>query len=566
MKQSLLLFSLCFGLATQAQNNFQYLDINNVKAGVSGNGILHRDPSTQGPSCEVPKFSGKHSDDFATLWFGGMYNNQLYLATPLTSPQTADFNSGPLTIVGPNIVTDSAKYTKVWKLNKSDINDFIANYAAGNVQNGTYVPAPDLLSWPGNGDIQKTQDFILAPFMDLNGDMVYDPLGAGEYPLIKGDQALFFIYNDVSAAPHASGGQTFGLEIRCMAYAYGTCSVVTSNPVLDNTTFYDYTIVNRSTRTYTDFYIGLHSEANLGLSYDDYIGCDVKDNYGYVYNGDADDETITGVTGYGTNPPAAAFVMLRSPEAMADGIDNDGDGMTDEAGEQMGMTNFSYFATAGMGIPPGMDAPSIATEYYNYMGSMWKDGTSLTCNSTYGYGGSTATPYAYPGITYTNSVCGNASWTESAAPGDRRYIMSTKAYSFQPGEVIRYEVAHVTSFPASGSALSQLDQDVASLKTFYQSGAGNSCLATGIETQPGITGFELYPNPAASEINLSFGNALTATIEVSDVYGKIVLSTKTGGQEKVKINTVELASGIYFVKVSAEGKSTTVKFVKVSNH
>jgi hypothetical protein len=562
MKQLILLSFLCSGITTQAQNHFGYLDINQVKAGVSSQGNLHCSPTGYTPSYEVPKGGGKHSSAFTSLWFGGMNNSQLHVSAQLTPQSGRDFNSGPLTTTSAT-VTDSAKYMKVWKLNRSDINDFIANYANGNVQNGSYIPAADLLSWPGNGDFTKNQDGILAPFMDVNADGLYTPM-AGDYPIIKGDQAVFFIYNDVTALPHASGGASFGLEIRCMTYAYGTCSVVASHPVLDYTTFYDYTIINRSSKSYTDFHIGLYSEADLGQYGDDYVGCDVNDHYGYVYNGDSDDETAGGSIGYGTNPPAAAFVMLRSPDANADGIDNNTNGMVDEPGEQMGMTNFSYFFNPYPGVPAGMQPPANAAEYSNYMHSLWKDGSPLTCNSANGYGGTTATPYLFPGTSYAGSACGPGGWSETLSPTDRRYTMSTKDYVYQPGEVIRLEYAHVTSFPTSGSALTKLDQDVNAIKTFYQSGSANACVITGIREQPELIAFTLYPNPASSQVTLSFEKPLAAgaLATVSDVYGHVVLSASYENAETISLATNALATGVYIVKVSSEGRSSVKKFIR----
>ncbi len=220
MKSLTLLSFLCFGITTQAQNNFGYLDINQIKAGVNSQGILHCAPSSYDPSYEVPKGGGKHSSAFTNLWFGGMNNNQLHLSAQIIPQPGRDFNSGPLTITNAT-VTDSAKFMKVWKLNKSDINDFIANYANGNVQNGSFIPAPDLLSWPGNGDITKNQSSILAPFKDVNADGVYMPMD-GDYPLIKGDQALYFIYNDVTARPHASGGASPRLLVCLLSLASGS--------------------------------------------------------------------------------------------------------------------------------------------------------------------------------------------------------------------------------------------------------------------------------------------------------------------------------------------------------
>jgi hypothetical protein len=97
--------------------------------------------------------------------------------------------------------------------------------------------------------------------MDVNSDGIYDPM-AGDYPLIKGDQAIYTIFND-SYLPHGSGGQAIGLEIRLMAYAYGTGTLVANNPFLNYTTFYDYTIINRSSFALYDSYMGLFNDSDI---------------------------------------------------------------------------------------------------------------------------------------------------------------------------------------------------------------------------------------------------------------------------------------------------------------
>lgn len=561
MKLLPLLALLGCSAASTAQN-FRYLDINQVKAGIGSHGNLHANPAGGDPSYEVPKGGGVHANAFTNLWFGGLRNNQLYVSAQLNPQPGADFNSGPLTTTFPNLVTDSTKFLNVWKLNQSDINDFLVNYANGNVQNGTYTPAADLLSWPGNGDISKNQDIRLAPFVDVDADGVYSPVTAGDYPLIKGDQALFFVYNDVTKGAHASGGASFGLEIRGMAYGYGPCSVANSTPALNYTTFYDYTIINRSPNTFTDFSMGIHCEADLGQYNDDYIGCDVGDQYGYVYNGDPNDETAGGSKGYGSNPPAAAFVLLKTPEATSDGIDNDGDGLTDEAGEQVGMTGFSYFVNPMPGTLPAMQAPSSAADYYHYMNSTWKDGSPLTCNGSNGYGGGPASPYAYPANTYTNSAC-TTPWMETGAPGDRRYILNTRSNTLLPGEVIRLEFAHVTSFATSGNVLTKLDQDVNAVRSFYQSGAGSSCLATGLKEEDEKTAFEMYPVPSASVVHITLDEPRDAHIALYDLYGKHVMSQEITHEQHAELDLSGLAPGAYFVTVQSAGRQRTKKLMKL---
>lgn len=549
MKTLLFNIGLFTTVGLNAQN-FQYLDINQVKAGINCSGTIHYDPNTGNPSYEVPKGSGRHSNYHTSLWIGGINTGGQLKIAGQTNPQTAsDYSPGPLsTLDATTNSTVVSQYNKVWKINKSEIDAFL---------NGGALTT-NILNWPGNGDISQNQDPLLAPFVDVDNDGVYTPQN-GDYPKIKGDQAIFYVYND-NYGLHASGGQAIGVEIRVMAYAYNTCSLVAANPYLAYTTFYDYQIINRSSFDLYSTYVSLETDADLGNYNDDYIGCDVQDAYGYTYNADAVDEN-----GYGNHPPAAGYQLLKSPYAdAADGIDNDGDGTIDEPNEEIGLTGFYYYNNSFPGIPIQMTDPSNAIDYYQYMSGFWKDGTPFTCGGN-SYGGSIPSKFAYPANTYTAGPCGSASWTEAGAGGDRRYIMSSGPFTLQPGEVVELEFAHVTSFDSiTNNPLAKLDQDMQNLKSIYNTGTINSCSVVSLKENNKSIEFELFPNPASSLLTVSsdqFANS-TTNISISDVLGKVVLSTENKNAHQINLNLSELSIGVYFLKVTSEGKSFVKKFVK----
>jgi hypothetical protein len=83
-------------------------------------------------------------------------------------------------------------YDKIWKVSYTDINNFITAFNSGSV-----VATPDMLTWPAHGSGNNSRN--LAPFVDYNGDGIYNP-NDGDYPKIKGDQTLYFIFNDKLAA------------------------------------------------------------------------------------------------------------------------------------------------------------------------------------------------------------------------------------------------------------------------------------------------------------------------------------------------------------------------------
>ena len=71
--------------------------------------------------------------------------------------------------------------------------------------------------------------------------------------------------------------------------------------------------------------------------------------------------------------------------------------------------------------------------------------------------------------------------------------------------------------------------------------------------------FTISPNPANESVVVSFNVSESASLEVSDVTGSVVLSSAvSAGSNKVQINTSNLNSGVYFVSVKSS-KGVSVK-------
>lgn len=74
--------------------------------------------------------------------------------------------------------------------------------------------------------------------------------------------------------------------------------------------------------------------------------------------------------------------------------------------------------------------------------------------------------------------------------------------------------------------------------------------------------FEMYPNPALNEFNIQLATGTdTADVEVYDVSGRRVATQKVT-QENKEVNIQNLSSGMYIVKVAADGKVGTQQFIK----
>jgi hypothetical protein len=191
-----------------------------------------------------------------------------------------------------------------------------------NVQFPNYTIPQNILNWPGNGDVSKSQDFFLAPFYDRNGDGVYDPT-QGDYPhfdleneidcktsqrsdriTLYGDYNLWWVFNDKGNIHTETGADPIGMEIRAQAFAFSTSDEINSM------TFYNYEMFNQGSQTLFNTYFAQWVDPDLGCYNDDYVGCDVGRGLGYCYNGNAVDNDCGQAFGYGPNPPACRCRLL----------------------------------------------------------------------------------------------------------------------------------------------------------------------------------------------------------------------------------------------------------------
>src|ERR1035437_404145 len=311
MKKFTLIISMIYtGFSSIAQSTVgDFLDINNIKAQINADGGFGNGTS---PALEAPKGSGKSTIFMGNLWIGGYdAGGQLKTAAQTYRQTGTDFFPGPIDTTGIYGAAYDSTYNRVWKINKCDI-DLYFNWISGGGMgaNPVSVGAMDVInSWPAYNMYGQ----VLAPYFDYNGNGMYDP-AQGDYPLIKGDQSIFFVYNDAKGLHTESGCTHIGVEIQGMAYAYG-CS---NDIALYNTIFTHYKIINKSSFRLDSAFIGNWTDMDIGYAFDDYMGCDVERGAYYGYNGTTVDGSGQN-SAYGANPPAQAVVFLQGPYANPDG-------------------------------------------------------------------------------------------------------------------------------------------------------------------------------------------------------------------------------------------------------
>ncbi len=410
------------------------LDVNNVRTTIMAAGDMWW--NLDDARYEIPKDGNKHSMFAGALWIGGVdAGGQLKVAAMTYRQGGSDFWTGPLNTTSATISPEECnEWDKHFKISRSDVEEHAANYL-----DPTYVMPDVIENWPAHGDPAQGQDFNLAPFYDAGQDGgLYNPYD-GDYPdynvtgsndnaRLFGDQTLWWVFNDQGNIHGETEADPLGLEIHAQAFGF------TADNEVNDMTFYNYKIINRSTLPLNDTYFGQWVDPDLGYYLDDYVGCDVGLGLGFCYNGDAEDE---GAAGYGFNPPAIGVDFFQGPLADPnDGIDNDRDGTIDEANEQIIMSKFVYYNNDFTVI----GNPSEGTHFYNYLRGIWKDNVPMTYGGD-GHGsgqGSTTDPcnFMFPGT--SDDAFAGLEWTEQTAgniPADRRFLQSAGPFTLQPGAV-----------------------------------------------------------------------------------------------------------------------------------
>ena len=419
-------------------STYAWLNINNARVRVNAGGDMWWDlPGGNGAKYYIPANGSATSLYAGSLWIAGMdINNQLKCAAIRFRQVGNDFWTGPLTVDGSASIDAATcmEYDKMYNITRAEVDDFLQNCDENGIPEPGYEIPSNILNWPAHGDPARGMSYYLAPFFDRDNDGTYDP-SQGDYPyyditnelchtqtptmeeeysgtvhgsilsdqVIKGDQTIWWVFNDKGNSHTETGGDAIGMEIRAQAFAFAT------NDEINNMTFYSYEIINRSTYTLTNTYFSPWTDVDLGYAKDDYVGCDVSRGLGYGYNGAAIDGSGQ-VEAYGANPPAVGVDFFQGPYLDPNGLDDPkydwydtvwssptqytvlhGDQLCDESingvnfgngiidDERFGMRRFVYHDNTGSSINGD---PDVAAEYYLLLRGIWKNGAKMEYGGT----------------------------------------------------------------------------------------------------------------------------------------------------------------------------------------
>lgn len=309
MKNTIIFLSL-IASASFGQDTVRYLEGNNVSATIANKGVFFRGEDVSQPGYEFPKEANNFLIHSNAFWFGATDGAgsvkiaaETFGGVDEDDVPMRDFFPGAIA-VGTAEAPAEPYAGDVYVVSKEEILYHAVNY---NVWD--YEMPYAIEHWPAHGDVALGLAPNLAPFADLNGNGIYEP-ELGEYPEIRGDHAAYVILNDKGGIHTSSGGDPLGIEIHYMFYQFET------EDYLNNTTFINMRVINRSSNTYPDFVVGNFMDADIGFYDDDMTGCDFDKDYMYFFNGDLNDEPHSGRPGYGDMPPALGVVSLNNEMAV----------------------------------------------------------------------------------------------------------------------------------------------------------------------------------------------------------------------------------------------------------
>lgn len=494
---------------SSAQDTIQQLDYNNVNVTLTNSGPIFNNDLFAG--YEIPKGSGLNMVFTSAFWFAaedGSGNVRTVLGG-YTGVGT-DIDQGPFSST---LAYNDPSYNQSYMVTicQEEIDQFNLWWECSNgVTNvgcaAAIAPSTETLTsiynWPASGDVLIGQSSLLAPFFDRNSDGIYDPIGAGDYPIIKGCCATYMIQNDLGNIHTSSGTDPIGIEMHYMFYQFG------ANDLLYNTTFVDVMAINKSGTDYPAFSQGYFIDGDLGSYADDFMGSDSVNNMLIFYNGDNLDEN-----GYGADPPAFGVVALENP-----------------------LTSI---------VPYSSNNQNYVVGVLNQMRGLRADGSGWTDPN------GNATKFAFSGNPNDPS-----SWSQLSAgsvSGDNRSVMSTSHNQFNVGDTVKQTYALIYSRIGNNLENAEhLSTLAAEVKAFYDSG-DDGCEAGGFVGTSELESAEIviYPNPNNGIFKIENPNLQIQSIRVVDLTGKEIDFSKEG-TSVLSISLEDKSSGIYIINIQTK--------------
>lgn len=183
-------------------------------------------------------------------------------------------------------------------------------------------------------------------------------------PQFFGDEQLWFVANDKNPAltTNLYGTQPIGLEVQTTVWG-------SDSPTdLADVVFVKHLIINKSADNYTDVYMGIWTDFDIGYDQDDLVGVDASIGLSYGYNGNQTDQQ------YGV-PPAAGVMFLQTPVVPSSGDTVLFNGRKRSGYTYSPLSSYAFYITGNATYldPELGSAAGSVMMYNNLRGYQWND-------------------------------------------------------------------------------------------------------------------------------------------------------------------------------------------------
>lgn len=516
---------------TTSNDNYNYIAINQLKMWIGNNGMGSHNPFTDNHGLLWP--GGENADlnlAFADgLIWGGFIDDSLFVNG---NTYRYGLQAGKILDNGLPDNPSLSKY-RIYKIRK----DW-----------ETLPPGPtkeryqkDYIEWPGEDG---------APYYDENNDGKFT---AGiDKPLFIGDEVLWCVMNDMDPyrTTYTFGTMPIGLEVQLTVYGYTHAS-------LENALIKKYKIINKSSNTIESMYFGYWSDADLGTTNDDYVGCDTLLNLAYCYNGDDIDEGH-----FYNTPPSLGYLLLGGAKIIGSSTDSvKVDNRWRRKLKDLKMTSFSGGHIENFS---GLcDTVNIALQQFNYLTGLVCDGSSFIDPTN---GAETRYPFYGNPIDSIGWYMGyqNILW-----PDDVQIFVNTGPITMAPADTQEVVIAIIAAQGTSNlQSIAELKKSAKTVQYFYDN--YNPELTNASYTPPLPEYYYLsqnYPNPFNPTTKIDYElpiNGFTA-LAIYDILGNristLVNKEQTAGSYSVDFNATNLSSGIYFYTLTSNSYTKTKKMI-----
>lgn len=413
---------------TQGAPVYTKININNISTWIKNDG--ETDINQNGNSGLVfPKGSNKPAFFQSGFLWGGAVDGQFRVGGSVYRQGTVPGRILPSGVAANPNDPDVRIYRVRRDYVDGDLSAELADGDGASIEAIRAQYAKDWAEWPASQG---------APFEDVNGNGTYQP--NIDIPGVPGaDQTVWFVANDLDPAQtdFMYGSLPMGIEEQVTVWGYKATGA------LGNMIFRKFLIINKSPqqKAFTDMYVAMWSDPDLGDAGDDYVGSDTVLSLGYVYNASASDATYNPLP-----PPAGGFDFFQGPlvpgEAGDVGIFK---GKYVEGKKNLPMTAFVFF------INP--DAVYSDPTQGNY-----ERGTLGWKNLFEGKISSSGQPFTDPhtGAATMKTLAGDPvtglGWIDGQLhpPGDRRMTLVSGTFNMAYGDTQEIVVAQICAGAVPG--------------------------------------------------------------------------------------------------------------------